>query len=58
MKERGFLQQALLRVQPLPTEEVIEIFCDYGITAVPNTSNMKREIQCHVQSSEKPPGNG
>ena len=51
-------EQALLRVQPLPTEEVIEIFCDYGITAVPNTSNMKREIQCHVQSSEKPPGNG
>ena len=63
-KEGGFLQQALLGVQPLPTEDVIEIRCDYGITAVPNTSNVRREIL--VQSfysnphkrPEKRPGNG
>ena len=36
-KERGILQKALLGVQPLPTEDVIEILCDYGITSVPNT---------------------
>ena len=36
-KERGILQKALLGVQPLPTEDVIKILCDYGITAVPNT---------------------
>ena len=35
-------KKALLGVQPLPTEDVIEILCDYGITAVPNTSNIKK----------------
>ena len=41
-KERGILQKALLGVQPLPTEDVIEILCDYGIPSVPNTSNIKK----------------
>jgi len=41
-KQRGILQKALLAVQPLLTEDVIEILCDYGITAFPNTSNIKK----------------
>ena len=43
-KERGILQKALLGLQPLPTEDVIDILCDYGITSVPNTSNIKKII--------------
>lgn len=50
-KERGILQKALLGVQPLPTEDVIEILCDYGITAVPNTSNIKK-ILLQVSETE------
>ena len=43
-KEREILQQALLGVKPFPTEDVIDILADYGITAIPCTSNMKQLI--------------
>lgn len=43
-KEWGIPQKALLGVQPLPTEDVIEILYDDGITAVPNTSNNKKIV--------------
>ncbi|CAH3159196.1 unnamed protein product, partial [Porites lobata] len=43
-KQREILQQALLGVKPFPTEDVIDILADYGITAIPCTSNMKQLI--------------
>ena len=43
-KEREILQQALLGVIPLPTEDVIDILADYGVTAIPSTLNMKQLI--------------
>ena len=52
-KERGILQKALLGVQPFPTEDVIEILCDYGITAVPNTSNILLQVS-ETQLISKP----
>ena len=36
-------------MQPLPTEDVIKILCDYGTTAVPDTSNVKKIL---LQESE------
>ena len=50
-KERQILQQALLGVQPFSTEDVIEILCDYGVTAVPSTSNIKK-ILLQVSETE------
>ena len=50
-KERGILQKALLGVQPLQTEDVIEILCDYGIKSVPNTSDI-RKILLQVSEME------
>ena len=31
-------------MKPLPTEDVIDILADYGVTAIPSTSNMKQLI--------------
>ena len=41
-KEREILQQALLGVKPFPTENVIDILVDYGVTTIPSTLNMKQ----------------
>lgn len=43
-KEREILQQALLGVKPFPTENVIDIPVDYGVTTIPSTSNMKQRM--------------
>ena len=40
-KEREILYQAINGVKPFPTEDAVEILSDYGVTNIPNTSNMK-----------------
>ena len=50
-KEREILQQAMLGKKPFPTEDVIEILSDYGVTTVPSASNIEK-ILLQVSQTE------
>lgn len=50
-KERDIIQKALLGTQPFPTDELIDILCDYGTGALPNPSNIG-QIVSQVANTE------
>ncbi|XP_078372866.1 uncharacterized protein LOC144656513 [Oculina patagonica] len=50
-KEREILQQAMLGKKPFPTQDVLEILSDYGITSVPSASNIEK-IVLNVSETE------
>lgn len=37
---QDIIQKAILGMQPFPTDELIDILCDYGTVALPNPSNI------------------
>lgn len=41
-KEREILQQAMLGKKPFPTEDVVEILSDYGVTTMPSDSSIEK----------------
>ena len=43
-KERKMFHQATNGVKRFPTEVVIEILSNYGVTTIPGTSNMKTTL--------------
>ena len=50
-KERDIIQKAFLGTDPFPTEDLIDIFCEYGTSALPSRANIK-QIFSQVANTE------
>lgn len=43
-KEKDIIEKALTGIPPFPTDELLDIFCEYGRVAFPNPSNIEQIV--------------